>query len=260
MIKTSSDLRSFLFLCRKEVFRFLKVPAQTVFQPIWNALLFYYLFTLLAKTRGLEGFNQEAFSNFIIPGLISMQMIQNSSANAIASIMFAKMQGTIFDLLVAPVSNIQIITSFIVGGIVRAFFTGLVIYAVFCLFHPMWFYNFFIAMLFLLLSAVIMSLLGLIAGLVSDKFDQVSVFTSLIIMPLSFLSGTFYSIKIFPPFLYNISLWNPFFYVTDGFRYGMIGIKIMDDIYFGVFFLLMWAFLLMLITYFLFKSGYKIRN
>jgi len=209
-------------LYKKEVRRFLKVHFQTVLAPVATSLLFMMVFSLAIGTDR-EAINGVAFTSFLAPGLVMLGLLNNAFANSSSSLISAKMMGNTVDWLMPPLSPSELAAAFIGGAVTRgilvAVATGLAIapFVDMTIAHP-W------ALLYFGLSAaVMMAMIGVIAGLWAEKFDHLAVITNFIIMPLAFLSGTFYSVEILPEPFYTISHVNPVFFLIDGFRYGFIG-------------------------------------
>ncbi|WP_411890034.1 ABC transporter permease [Yoonia sp. SDW83-1] len=211
-------------LMRREVRRFMNVWSQTVMAPLINAGLFLMIFTIaIGPQRGdVMGV---PFMTFLAPGILTMTVIQNAFANTSSSLASAKVQGNIVDTLMPPLSAAELVTGYIGGAVARGALVAIVIAAGSALFlgvglqYPVW------VMVFVLLGSILMGGLGLIAGIFANKFDQLSAISNFLITPLAFLSGTFYSIDALPPFMQTLSHANPFFYIIDGVRYGMIGVS-----------------------------------
>ena len=211
-------------LARREVMRFLNVWQQTVLAPLMTAGLFVVVFALaLGKGRGeIMGLPYLAFLG---PGILMMTVIQNAFANTSSSIISAKMQGNIVDTLMPPLSGAEILAGYLAGALVRALIVALVIASGMALVlgqgiaHPLW------ALAFVVLGALLMGGLGLIGGIVAQKFDQMAAITNFIVTPLSFLSGTFYSVEALPEPFRTLAHWNPIFYLIDGARYGFTGVS-----------------------------------
>ncbi len=210
-----------------EVRRFASIYAQTVLAPVLTSALFMLVFILaFGERRGeVAGIG---FAAFLAPGILMMSVIQNAFANSSSSILVAKIQGNIVDTLMPPLSPGEVLVGYALGGATRgvvcAVVTGVVIFpfAGVGLAHPLW------AAGFVLSGSLMLALMGVLAGIYADKFDQMSAITNFAITPLSFLSGTFYSITVLPePFL-TLSRFNPFFYLIDGFRYGAVGVSDAD--------------------------------
>ena len=248
----------FLTLYIKELKRFTKIPGQTILAPAATTLLFMVIFsTAIGNSR--NEYILTDFKLFLFPGLIMMTIIQNAFMNNSSSLLMSKVQGNIVDLLMPPISNFQIIVSFILVGITRGL-TVAIAAAIFMLpFVEIEIYSFIIVLFFAVMSSAILSLIGLLTGIWADKWDHLGTIDNFIIIPLSFLSGTFYSIKILPEFIQNLSFFNPFFYMIDGFRYGFIGssdVNIMISIQ-----ILIFCFIILLFfSYLILQSGYKLRH
>ena len=247
----------FWTLYKKEVLRFLIVVVQTVISPLVTSLLFLLVLSLAIGNESGEvlGF---PFITFLAPGLIAMQVIQQASAHSSSSIMIGKIQGNIVDILYAPLTAGEVTLAINLAACTRSVIIALVSIIVFYFIIDLQFYNFFYIFVFTFLGAFILSSIGIIIGLWSEKFDHMASATNFIIVPLSFLSGTFYSIDRLPDVLKNISEWNPFFYIIDGFRYGFLGTAD-GSTQFGLFYLILLSFLVWFTAYILFKRGYKIK-
>lgn len=216
-------------LLQKEVQRFFKIPLQTVFAPAITSLMFLLIFNL-AISKFRPPINGVHFALFIAPGLIMMGILQNAFANTASSILSAKIQGNMVDFLMPPLSTGELTAGFALGGAIRgvvvAITTGLIIAPFLYFFSPnllLTVQHPFVALFFGFGAALMLSLVGLLAGIWADKWDHMSTVTNFIIMPLTFLSGTFYSIKQLPGIWHTISQFNPFFYLIDGFRYAFTG-------------------------------------
>ena len=210
----------------KEVKRFWKIAPQTILAPIISNLLFMTVFVLaFAQTRGIgEGAATDAFVVFLAPGLVMLGILNNASANSSSSIMTGKMMGSINDVLMTPLSYIELALGYIGGaatrGVLVAFATAL---ALSIFFTPLLPVKLWAVLYFGISAAVMLAMVGVLSGIWAEKFDQLAVVNQFIILPLSYLSGTFYHIDILPPLFYKISLFNPLFYLIDGFRYGFLG-------------------------------------
>ena len=248
----------FWSLYKKEVLRFLIVVVQTVISPLVTSLLFLLVLSLaIGNDRGeVLGF---PFITFLAPGLIAMQVIQQAFSHSSSSIMIGKIQGNIVDILYAPLTAGEITLATNLAACTRSVIIALVSIVVFNFIVELEFYNFFYIFIFTLLGAFILSSIGIIIGLWADKFDHMASATNFIIVPLSFLSGTFYSIKKLPEVLQKISEWNPFFYMIDGFRYGFLGVSD-GSLKFGLSYLIILSFLTWFVAYILYKKGYKIKS
>ena len=247
----------FWTLYKKEIFRFLKVAIQTIISPLVTSLLFLMVLSLSIGIDkvGALGF---PFITFLAPGLIAMQIIQQAFSHTSSSIMIGKIQGNIVDVLYAPLSPTEVTLATILAAVSRSIIIAVFSIIVFSFIVNLQFYNFYYIFLYTFLGAFILGALGFIVGLWAEKFDNMASATNFIIIPLSFLSGTFYSIEKLPNVLQEISKWNPFFYMIDGFRYGFLGVSD-GSLKFGLLYLIVLSFLSWYVSYILFKKGYKIK-
>jgi ABC-2 type transport system permease protein len=245
-------------LYKKEVLRFLIVWIQTIFSPLISSLLFLLVLSLaIGADRGdVLGVS---FITFLAPGLISMQVIQQSFSHSSSSFMIGKIQGNIVDLLYAPLSATEVTLSVALAAVTRSVMIAIVSIMVFKLIIDIEISNYLLLVIFTLLSSFILGNIGIIAGLWAEKFDHMATVTNFVIVPLSFLSGTFYSIERLPEILQMISKANPFFYMIDGFRYSFIG-KADGSIFIGLIYLSVLSFVSWFVTYLLYKKGYKIKS
>ena len=245
-------------LYKKEVLRFLIVWIQTIFSPLISSLLFLLVLSLaIGADRGdILGV---PFITFLAPGLISMQVIQQSFSHSSSSFMIGKIQGNILDLLYAPLSAAEVTVSISLAAVTRSVMIAAVSIIVFKLIIKIEITNYLLLVIFTLLSSFILGNIGIIAGLWAEKFDHMATVTNFVIVPLSFLSGTFYSIERLPDFLQAVSKVNPFFYMIDGFRYSFIGTSD-GSISVGLVYLTALSFVSWLVCYLLYKKGYKIKS
>jgi ABC-2 type transport system permease protein len=220
----------FWTLYRREVWRFFKVSTQTIFAPIVTTLLFLAIF-LLALGGQQRHVGDVPYDEFLAPGLIMMAMAQNAFANTSSSLMIAKIQGNIVDVLMPPLSAGELTWAFALGGVTRGILVGLVVAGAMVLFVPLPLAAPGFVVFHAFAASLLLSLLGVLGGIWADKFDHIAAVTNFVVTPLSFLSGTFYSIERLPSPWHALALGNPFFYMIDGFRYGFIG---RDDASVGV--------------------------
>ncbi|HZB93790.1 MAG TPA: ABC transporter permease [Stellaceae bacterium] len=206
----------------REVRRFFKVSMQTVAAPVVTTLLFLAVF-VLALGGEHRHVGDVPYLEFLAPGLIMMAMVQNAFANTSSSLMIAKMQGNIVDVLMPPLSPAELTWGFALGGVTRGLLVGLVVAAAMAIFVPIRLYAPALVVFHALAASLLLSLLGMLGGIWADKFDHIATVTNFVVTPLSFLSGTFYSIARLPPLWHAVAMGNPFFYMIDGFRYGFIG-------------------------------------
>jgi len=214
-------------LLEKELLRFWKVSFQTIAAPVLTALLYLLIFSHVLESRVAVFGGQVAYTSFLIPGLVMMSVLQNSFANASSSLIQSKITGNLIFVLLPPLSPLDMYAAYVLGAMVRGLVVGLGVFVVtlllapgpFAIAHPLW------ALAFAILGSAILGTLGVIAGISADKFDELAAFQNFLIMPLTFLSGVFYSIHSLPPFWQALSHFNPFFYMIDGFRYGFFGLS-----------------------------------
>ena len=244
----------------KEVRRFFKVHMQTVWAPAITTLLYLVIFTVALGRAGKTVLGVP-FADFIAPGLIMMAMLQNSFANASFSLMVGKMQGTIVDYLMPPLSVGELIAALVGAAVTRAFLVGGAVWLIMALYpgvhvtltHPL------SALWFGLMGALMLAFLGLMTSIWADKFDHAAVVTNFVVTPLSLLSGTFYSVTQLSPTFRAISHANPFFYIISGFRHGFLG-ESDSPVMVGALGLLAVNIILFAACYALLRSGWKIKN
>ncbi len=244
----------------KEVRRFFKVQMQTVWAPAVTTLLYLVIFTVALGREGKLVLGVP-FADFIAPGLIVMAMIQNSFANSSFSLLVGKMQGTIVDYLMPPLSTGELIAGLIGASVTRAVLVGFAVWLIMALWpgvhvtvaHPL------SVLWFGLMGSLMLAFLGLITSLWAEKFDHAAVVSNFVVAPLSLLSGTFYSVEQLSPAFRTISHANPFFYVISGFRHGFLS-EADSPIYVGGAALLLINIALFAICYAVLKSGWKIKN
>jgi ABC-2 type transport system permease protein len=216
-----------LTLFHKELLRFWKVAFQTIAAPVLTALLYLLIFSHVLESRVAVFGGQVRYTAFLVPGLVMMSVLQNAFANASSSLIQSKITGNLIFVLLPPLSPLDMYAAYVLGAMVRGLAVGSGVLVVtlfvspapFTIAHPLW------AVAFALLGSVILGTLGVIAGIWADKFDELAAFQNFLIMPLTFLSGVFYSIHSLPPFWETLSHFNPFFYMIDGFRYGFFGLS-----------------------------------
>ena len=212
----------FWTLYHKEVWRFVKVATQTIVAPVVTSLLFLAIFSL-ALGRSVQNVGGVSFAEFLAPGLVMMSMVQNAFANTSSSIVIAKVQGSIVDLLMPPLSSMEIVAAFALGGLTRGLFVGIAAVAGMSFFVPIHVHDPMMILFHAVAASLLLSQLGLLGGIWSEKFDHIQMVTNFIVTPFAFLSGAFYSVERLPDPWHSIAHANPFFYMIDGFRYGFIG-------------------------------------
>ena len=208
----------------KEVLRFWKVSFQTVAAPVLTAVLYLLIFGHVLEDR-VQVYDRVSYTAFLVPGLVMMSVLQNAFANSSSSLIQSKIMGNLVFVLLSPLSHWAWFVAYVGSSVVRGLAVGLGVFVVTAWFAklsfaaPLWILGFG------LLGAAMLGALGVIAGLWSEKFDQMAAFQNFIIMPMTFLSGVFYSIHSLPAFWQQVSHLNPFFYMIDGFRYGFFGVS-----------------------------------
>jgi ABC-2 type transport system permease protein len=245
-------------LCRREVRRFLKVIVQTVLAPAMTTLLFLAIFAL-ALGRGGAVVGDVPFLEFLAPGLIMMAMMQNAFANTSSSLIIAKVQGNIIDLVMPPLSPLELTIGLAVGGVVRALVVGAVVALAMAPFVPLHLHQLGGLIYYGFTASLLLALLGIAGGLWSEKFEHLASVTNFVITPLSFLSGTFYSIERLPEFFRHLALINPFFHLIDGFRHAMIG-HADGPLGLGALIVGISALAMALLCHRLFKIGYRLKT
>ena len=252
-------MNGFRTLLYKELLRFWKVGFQTIAAPVLSTLLYLMIFGHVLDTH-VRVYGSVPYSAFLVPGLVMMSMLQNAFANSSSSLIQSKITGNIVFVLLPPLSYLQFYMAYMLAAAVRGLAVGVCVWLTAMLFvppawmlYPLW------VLMFALLGTAILGTLGVIAGIWAEKFDQLATFQNFIILPLTFLSGVFYSIYSLPEVWQTVSHLNPFFYMIDGFRYGFFGVSdISPMLSLGVviaFFLILTATTLLLL-----KSGYKLRH
>jgi len=244
-------------LYSREVRRFLKVYTQTLVAPLVTTLLFLAVFSL-ALGRSVEQIGAVPFLEFLAPGLVMMAITQNAFANTSSSILIAKVQGNIVDTLMPPLTAHELTFAFAMGGATRGLMIGTLIVAVMSLFVPMGMDNIALILYHGFMGALMLSLFGVVGGIWSIKFDHIAAVTNFVVTPLSFLSGTFYSIERLPELGRFLAHINPFFYMIDGFRAGFIG-QADSNVMTGVLVMAGINIFLWIVSYRMFKTGYKLK-
>lgn len=209
-------------LLAKEVRRFMRVPGQTVLSPLISTTLYFVVFgySLAGRVHTVEGVPYLAF---IVPGLVFLGLANNAFLNSSSSLFITKIQGTVVDLLVAPLGPTELMAGFIGGAMVRGLIVGLLTYLVASFFAGFHLEHAPATLFFLLLSSYTFSVLGMLAAMWAEKFEQINFFPTFVMLPLTFLGGIFYSVRQLPSPWDTISLFNPMVYMVEGLRYGMLG-------------------------------------
>lgn len=248
-------------LMKKEVGRFMNVYMQTIVAPLVTLMLYFLVFAVaFGESAPMTGIWQNMnYLSFLAPGLLMMTMVQNAFANTSSSLVIAKVQGNIVDLLMPPLSAAELVGGLLAGAVIRSIIIALLGTVCLLLFtevsikHPGW------IMLFGIIGSVMLASLGMLAGLWADKFDHVATVTNFIVTPLTFLSGTFYSIERLTPFWQGLAHINPFFFMIDGFRYGFLGVSDAEPLL-GAAVLSVITILLVGLCWLMLKTGYRIKS
>jgi ABC-2 type transport system permease protein len=245
-------------LFAKEVRRFARVPGQTLLAPVITTVLYFVVFgwSLGGRLREIEGV---PYARFIVPGLVALGVVTNAYSNTASSLFVMKLQGTVVDLLVSPLTYGQVLSAFVAAAVVRGLLVGGVTFCVAGLFagfevaHPL------VALALVLLAAVLFGTLGLVTAIWASSFEQVNFVPTFFITPLTFLGGVFYSLDMLPPAFRRATLANPIFYMVDGVRFGILGFSDAPP-WAGASILAALAALAVAAAYGLLRSGYKLRG
>jgi ABC-2 type transport system permease protein len=248
----------FRTLLSKETRRFLKVPGQTLAQPVVTTTLYFLVFgyALGGRVREVDGVS---YIRFIIPGLVLLTVTQNAFLNTSSSMFIAKLQGTIVDLLIAPLAVADMLAAFLGAAVLRAFMTGLLVWIIsgffsgFGVAHPGW------VLLYTLLIAVAFAGIGLTVAIWSDKFEQLNVVPTFVLTPLTFLGGIFYSARMLPPPWDTVTRLNPILYMVEGLRFGFLGSSTSSP-WLGLVITLTVALAATGLSVWMLATGYKLRS
>jgi len=208
----------------KELLRFWKVSFQTILAPVLTALLYLMIFSHVLEDH-VQVYPGVRYTSFLVPGLVMMSLLQNAFANSSSSLIQSKVTGNIVFVLLPPLSHLEFFAAYVLAAAVRGVVVGGGVFLVTLAFVPVAFHSLAWILAFAVFGAAILGALGIIAGIWADKFDQLAAFQNFFIVPLTFLSGVFYSIHSLPEFWQRVSQFNPFFYMIDGFRYGFFGVS-----------------------------------
>lgn len=248
----------FRTLFHKELLRFWKVSFQTVAAPVLTAMLYLLIFSHVLEER-VQVYGSLSYTAFLVPGLVMMAILQNAFANSSSSLIQSKVTGNIIFVLLPPISYREFYAAYTLAAVVRGLIVGAGVLLVTSFFTPLQFAHPLWILAFALIAGSVMGSLGVVAGIWADKFDQLAAFQNFLIMPLTFLSGVFYSIHSLPEFWQGVSHFNPVFYMIDGFRYGFFGVS---DVSPWHSFAVAFASLLVLaaLTLNFLRRGYKLRG
>ncbi|WP_027797342.1 ABC transporter permease [Paraburkholderia acidipaludis] len=251
-------MSGFQTLFYKEVLRFWKVAFQTVLAPVITALLYLTIFGHALRGH-VQVYPGVEYTSFLIPGLVMMSVLQNAFANSSSSLIQSKITGNLVFVLLPPLAAWEMFGAYVLASIVRGLAVGAGVFVVTIWFIPVSFAAPLYIVAFAVLGSAILGTLGLIAGIWAEKFDQLAAFQNFLIMPLTFLSGVFYSTHTLPPVWREVSRLNPFFYMIDGFRYGFFGLSDVSPFWsFSIVFVFFVALAALAMR--LLASGYKLRH
>ncbi|WNG23398.1 ABC transporter permease [Cystobacter fuscus] len=242
----------------KEVRRFMRVPGQTVLSPLISTSLYFLVFGYSLSGRGAHEVEGVPYLSFIVPGLVFLGLANNSFLNSSSSLFINKIQGTIVDLLVVPLGPLELLAGFIGGAMVRGLMVGLLTWGVATLFTGFHLAHVPATLLFLLLSSYTFSVLGILAAVWAEKFEQVNFFPTFVMLPLTFLGGVFYSVRELPTPWNHVSLFNPIVYMVEGLRYGMLGSSGFSPLWGGTI-LLGVALVATALAWAALRAGYKLK-
>jgi ABC-2 type transport system permease protein len=221
MVRKES-LISLYTIVRREVVRFLRIWTQTLLPPVITQSLYFLIFGAFIGSQ-VRAVNGIPYMAFIVPGLVMMAVISSSFANVVGSFYGAKWQRNHEEWMVSPTPDWVVVAGYVFGGVLRGLMVGLIVLIVCALFVPLQIYSIWALILFILLTALVFSLAGLVNAVFATKFDDISIIPTFVLTPLTYLGGVFYSIKDLPPLMQTLSQFNPIFYMVDGFRYGFYG-------------------------------------
>ena len=251
-------MSGFYTLLNKELLRFWKVGLQSIFAPMIATLIYLLIFSHILEERA-QVYPGVTYATFLIPGLVMMAMLQNAFANSSSSLIQSKISGSIVFVLLSPLSYMEIFVAYVLASIVRGLLVGAGVYVATSIFFDMPLQSFLWIFIFALIGNGFLGALGIIAAIWAEKFDQLAAFQNFVILPLTFLSGVFYTIHSLPPFWEDLSHFNPFFYVIDGFRYGFFGVSDISP-YFSLMIVAICFLAVSCITLLMLKTGYKLRQ
>ncbi len=252
------NFTGFVTLTERECRRFLRVWQQTIIPPVITSLLFILIFGYSLGSR-ISSIGGVSYLEFIIPGLLMMGVIMSAYMNTVSSLYISKFQGSVQEVLIAPLSYWEIIFAMTIAAVLRALAVGASILIVSLLFTGFPTHNFLVLAYFIIMVSLLFSFAGIATGLWASNFDQMNIFSTFVITPLTYLGGVFYSIHMLPAFWQTIARFNPILYMVDGFRYGFIG---RSDVSLWISMLLVFvlACFFFVLCVQLFKKGYKLRT
>ncbi|MBI4550108.1 MAG: ABC transporter permease [Candidatus Omnitrophica bacterium] len=247
----------FRALVGREIQRFLSVFGQTILPPVVSSFLYIFIFGF-SIGRSLQEVSGVSYLEFLIPGLIMMYLIEGSYGNASSSLFVSRWANHIQEILVTPLSYLEMVLAFLIGGLVRSVLTALGVYLVSLIFVRFPVYNVWIVLYFMIFVSLGFASVGLLVGLLSEEFEHISMWTTFVVEPLIFFGGVFHSMDMVPHVLKVITAANPIFYMVNGLRYGMIGVTD-ANIYLCMAVVMVFFSTLFAFSVYLFKIGYKLR-
>jgi len=248
-----------LTLSKREIFRFLTMTGQTIFPPIISSALFMYIFGVAIGSRIDFSSTGLSYLNFIVPGLMTMHLISSSYENTTSSLFIARWHNHIQEVLLAPLSYLEMVLGLLAGGVARGVCVCIGVYLISLLFAPMSIVHPILLLYFAITIAVVFACAGMMAALWAEDFGMLSVWNIYLIIPLVLMGGVFHPMAMLPPFIQRVSQFNPMFYLVNGVRYGMTGVSDASVGLCAVVSLLL-AVVSFFCTVFLFKIGYKLRT
>ncbi|HEY9586000.1 MAG TPA: ABC transporter permease [Candidatus Paceibacterota bacterium] len=249
---------AYVTLVKKEVYRFLRVWAQTLLPPVITTSLYFLIFGTFigSQIRPIDGYS---YMQFIVPGLVMLTIIMSAFQNTVSSFFSSKFQRAIEELMVSPMPYGVIIAGFVTGALLRSIIVGTIVFGIALFFTNITILHFWVVVTFALLTAILFALAGLANGIFANTFDDISVFPTFVLTPLTYLGGIFYSVNALPPFWRMVSEWNPIFYMISGFRFGFLGVSD-TSLVLSFFVLVTLTALLVTLNWWLFKTGRGLRS
>ncbi|MCW1888237.1 MAG: ABC transporter permease [Candidatus Moranbacteria bacterium] len=245
-------------IVRAEVVRFFRIWSQTFLPPAITTTLYYVIFGTFIGSQ-IDPIGDFTYMQFIVPGLVMMAVITSSFTNTVSSFFGAKFQRQLEELLVAPVPPVVVVAGYVTGGVIRGLLTGLLVLIIALFFTHITIFSWFAVGVFILLTSIMFSLLGLVTAIFAKNFDGVQIIPNFVLTPLTYLGGVFYSIHMLSPFWQGVSKLNPILYMVNGFRYGFLG---MSDVHVGasLCMLVLMSIALVVYTMHLFRTGRGLRH
>lgn len=249
---------AFITLLRKEITRFMRIWSQTLLPPVITQSLYFIIFGGFIGSQ-IPAINGVSYMAFIVPGLIMMAVINSSFQNVVSSFFSCKFQRNIEELMVSPVPSPVIILGYVFGGVIRGILVGIIVFLISLLFVQPPIYNLPLVLLFVILTAIVFALGGLLNAIFAKKFDDISIFPTFILTPLTYFGGVFYSIHRLPEVWQTLSKFNPILYMVDGFRYGFFGFSDVN-VMFSIGILVSLTIILSLTSYYLLEKGVGLKS